>query len=232
MQESTKDIIDVLIVEDEQIPAMYLKSIIEEDSCFKVIDTTASANETLKSIKKHKPQVVFMDVMIKGSLSGAELALKIHTLYENIKIVFLTAYSDAEMVEYATDSEAIAYILKPYHPKSIKNILSVIKRDYNKTKEKYKLKDTVKLKYGFTYNLQSKKLFKDNTLIKITPKETEFLDILCHNANRSLSKEAILELMNITGDSLRALVYRLRKNLRQDIISSSKKVGYKILTRE
>ncbi len=232
MQETTKDIINVLIVEDERIPATYLKSIIEEDSDFKVIDITASADETLTSIKKQKPQIIFMDIMIKGSLSGAELALKIHTLYEKIKIIFLTAFSDEEMVEYATDAKAVAYLLKPYRPKEIKATLALLKPDYKDPKEQNIPKDIVELKYGFVFNLKNKQLFKDGIPIKITPKETEFLDILCHNAQRTLTKEVIIENMNITDASLRALIYRLRKHLQRDIISSSKKVGYKILTRE
>ena len=45
-----------------------------------------------------------------------------------------------------------------------------------------------------------------------------------------LTKEAIIETMDITATSLRALIYRLRKHLKSNIIISSKKFGYKILT--
>lgn len=231
MQEINSSI-NVLIVEDERIPAIYLKNIIEEDSDFKVIDITTSADETIASIKKQKPQLIFMDVMIKGSLSGAELALKIHTLYENIKIIFLTAFSDEEMVEYATDSEAIAYLLKPYRPKEIKATLALLKPTFKKIEILNIQKDKIELKYGFIYNLKDKLLLKNGLVVKLTPKETELLDILCHNTQRTLAKEVIIENMNISDASLRALIYRLRKHLQSDIIASSKKFGYKILTEE
>jgi len=232
MQEVNKNSINILIVEDERIPATYLKNIIEEDSDFKVIDITTSADETLVSIKKQKPQIIFMDVMIKGSLSGAELALKIHTLYENIKIIFLTAFSDEEMVEYATDAKAIAYLLKPYRPKEIKATLSLLKPAFKNMDTVSVQKDKLLLKNGFVYNLKDKLLFKDGEVVKLTPKEMELLDILCHNTQRTLSKEVIIENMNISDVSLRALIYRLRKHLQSDIIVSSKKFGYKILTEE
>jgi len=232
MQEVNQNSINILIVEDERIPATYLKNIIEEDSDFKVIGITTSADETLASIKRQKPHIIFMDIMIKGSLSGAELALKIHTLYENIKIIFLTAFSDDEMVEYATDAKAVAYLLKPYRPKEIKATLALLKPSFRNIESAIKQKDKVVLKDGFVYNLKDKLLLKDNEAIKLTPKETELLDILCHNTERTLAKEVIIENMNISDASLRAIIYRLRKHLNSDIIASSKKFGYKILTEE
>ena len=232
MQEVNQNSINILIVEDERIPATYLKNIIEEDSDFKVIGITTSADETLASIKRQKPHIIFMDIMIKGSLSGAELALKIHTLYENIKIIFLTAFSDDEMVEYATDAKAVAYLLKPYRPKEIKATLALLKPSFRNIESATKQKDKVVLKDGFVYNLKDKLLLKNNEAIKLTPKETELLDILCHNTERTLAKEVIIENMNISDASLRAIIYRLRKHLNSDIIASSKKFGYKILTEE
>lgn len=224
MQESVK----ILIVEDERIPATYLKSIIEEDENFEVVGIAPSAKEALKLIKRYKPQVIFMDVMIKGQMSGAELALKIRTLYDNIKIIFMTAYSDEEMLEYAAESQAFAYLLKPYRPKQIKATLTLLKSKLKREEPVINKSSKLYLKGGYIYDLETDILSKNGKHIQLSPKETKLLGILCKNPKQMLSKEAISEIMGISATSLRAHIYRLRKNLNEKIIVSSKKFGYKI----
>lgn len=227
MRKGNDKFINVLIVEDEIISALYLKNIIEEDNDFEVIDIAVSADMTLASIKRNRPQIIFMDIMIKGAISGAELALKISTLYDDIKIIFLTAFSDEEMREYAKDSKAVAYLLKPYISKDIKEALVLLKELDKSSKQESK--DIVKLKYGFSYNLKEKILMKNTNIIKLTPKESELINILCQNSNIILSKEEIMESMSIRDTSLRTLIYRIKKHLNYDIILNIKKVGYKIV---
>lgn len=226
----SREKIKVLIVEDEKIPATYLKGIIEEDNDFIVVNISASAQEALEGIKKYKPQLIFMDIMIKGPITGAELALKIYTLYEGIKIIFLTAFSDEEMIEYATEAKAAAYLLKPYRPKEIKAALSLLKPALKNIENIQK--DKIELKDGFVYSFKEKLLFKEGAIVNLTPKEMELLNILCKNTQRVLAKEAIIKKMNISESSLRTLIYRLRKHLKTDLISTSKKLGYRILTKE
>lgn len=220
--------IKVLIIEDERIPATYLKTIIEEDSDFKVVDISPSAPEALMSVKKYKPQIVFIDVMIKGGESGAEFAMRLHNLYEDIVIIFLTAYSDDEMLEYATESNAFAYLLKPYRPKEIKATLALAKSRFIKEHSASISDEILELEDGYEYDNSKKILSKNGQIVSLTPKELELIDLLCKNRDRTLSKEAILDYMDISDSSLRSLIYRLRKHLNGNIIVSSKKFGYKI----
>jgi len=224
MQEQIK----VLIIEDERIPATYLKTIIEEDSNFKVVDIAQSAKEALYSVKKYKPKIVFVDVMIRGSESGAEFALRLHDLYDEIIIIFLTAYSDDEMIEYATESNAFAYLLKPYRPKEIKATLLLAKARFNKSSTNVEGDKILKLKDGYSYDYSKKVLLKDEDIVPLTPKELELIDFLSANKDIVLTKEAILDYMDISDASLRSLIYRLRKQLNGNIIESSKRFGYKI----
>ena len=227
-----EDFIKVLIIEDERIPASYLKSIIEEDSDFKVVDIVESAPKALESVKKYHPEIVFVDIMIKGGISGAEFALKLHNLYENTVIIFLTAFSDEEMVDYATEADAFAYLLKPYRPKEIKATLSLAKSKLKTKSQKPQASTIINLPNGYTFDLESDTLLKDNQKVKLSPKEFNLLKMLCHNRGKTIDKDAILNSLEITDTSLRSLIYRLRKNLGENIIVSSKKYGYKITLEE
>ena len=222
--------IKILILEDEIIPASYLKRLIEKDSDFEVVDIVPSTKEALEGIKKYKPSIVFVDIMLKGSESGAEFALRLHDLYENIIIIFLTAYSDNEMIEYATEAKAFAYLLKPYRENEIRATLSLAKNrlKFSNQESQNSEKKDIHLKNGYIYNIKEKKIFKNNKEVNLTPKELELVELLIKNRDLLLSKEAIIERMNISDSSLRSLIYRLRKVLDKDIIISSKKMGYKI----
>lgn len=227
-----EDYLKVLIIEDERIPASYLKSIIEEDSDFKVVDIVESATKALESVKKYHPEIVFVDIMIKGGISGAEFALKLHNLYENTVIIFLTAFSDEEMVDYATEADAFAYLLKPYRPNEIKATLSLVKAKLKNTSKKPELLTIVKLPNGYKFNLENDTLQRDNEIVKLPPKEFNLLKLLCHNRGKTLSKDAILNMLEITDTSLRSLIYRLRKHLGENVIESSKKFGYKVIVED
>jgi len=223
-----KEKVKVLIIEDESIPAEYLKSIIESEEDYEVVDIVTNANDALQSVKKYKPDIIFVDIMIKGGLSGAEFALKIHTLYENIILIFLTAYSEDEMIEYATESNAFAYLLKPYRPNEIKATLSLAKAKLEKSELISQSTDIVNLIGGYSFNLQKNTLYKSGEKVLLSVKETELISLLCKNKEVVMSRDTIQEYMNITSSSLRSLVYRIRKNIHENIIKNSKKFGYKV----
>jgi len=228
-----KEKVKVLIIEDESIPAEYLKSIIESEDSYEVVDIVSNANDALQSVKKYKPDIIFVDIMIKGGLSGAEFALKIHTLYENIILIFLTAYSEDEMIEYATESNAFAYLLKPYRPNEIKATLSLAKAKLEESELSVKEnRNIVNLIDNYIFNIEENSLYKNSEKVPLSVKETELLSLLCKNKEITVSRETIQNYMNISSSSLRSLVYRIRKNIHENIIKNSKKFGYKIELKE
>ena len=221
--------INVLIVEDEPIPAEYLKSIIESDDSFKVVATVSSEKEAIDAIHTYDIDIVFMDIMIKGSISGAEAALRISILKDNIIIIFMTAYSEKEMIDYAVESHAFAYLLKPYRPNEIIATLKLakdkLKNRPKKTKEKIV---EIKLVDNYTYNLQEKKLYYFSDEVELTQTEFDLINILIKNLPNPVSKESLLNKLSISDLSLRALLYRLRKRTSKNLIQSIKRLGYKI----
>ena len=200
--------INVLIVEDEPIPAEYLKSIIEEVENFCVVGIVDNEDDIFREIHTKNIDIIFMDIMIKGAVSGAEVALKIRTLNKDILIMFLTAYSESEMIEYAVDSDAFAYLLKPYRPEEIVANLELAKKKLYK-KDKIQLpSNTIKLVNNYTFNTLQNRLFLDDSEIKLTTKERDLLSLLASKLPSSVNTQTILEELNITELSLRSLLYR------------------------
>ena len=221
--------VTVLIVEDEMIPAEYLKSIIEASGVFCVIDIVSSAQEALQVAKREKPDIVFMDIMLKGAKSGAELALQLHYLYREMLIIFMTAYSTEEMVAYAVESDAFAYLLKPYRAKEINATLRLAQARLDRTFST----DTsavVMLVDGFYYRTDTHRLYREGKAVALTSNESALIRLLCENRDLILEKETIQRHMSMSDVSLRSLIYRVRKQTSRDLIQSVKRLGYRIAT--
>lgn len=222
--------IKVLIVEDEPIPAEYLKTLIEKDGDFVVSKIVDSADETIESIYDDREiKVITMDIMIRGSISGAELALKIHTIRPEILTIFTTAYSEKEMIEYAAEAEAFAYLLKPYRPEEIAATLQLAKARLRHPSLSH-TNSRIPLSQGYSCDRNAVVLYHHGEPVSLGSKESKLIELLCQDGLSPVSAAALQENLGINSVSLRALIYRLRKRTHKDIIKSIKGVGYRLGT--
>ncbi len=103
--------IRVLIAEDEPIVRMDIKEILEGQD-YEVVGEASDGQVAVELARKLKPDVIIMDIRMPN-LDGIEAA-KILTQEEIAPIIFLTAYSDKELVEKAKEVGVISYIVKPF----------------------------------------------------------------------------------------------------------------------
>ena len=82
----------VLIVEDENIVAMDLSRRLSKLG-YTVVGTAPSGKRALELVESRGPNIILMDIHIKGTEDGIEVANRINELYQ-IPIIFLTAYSE------------------------------------------------------------------------------------------------------------------------------------------
>jgi len=77
------------------------------------------SKEAIEQCKLFSPDLVLMDIMLKEQMSGCEAALQIKQYNQQIEIIFLSAFADREMIDYAVDCEACGYLMKPYRGNEI-----------------------------------------------------------------------------------------------------------------
>mgnify|MGYP001028806170 FL=1 len=100
----------VLIVDDESLIRMDLRDIIE--SCgHEVVAEGTNGVEALALCKKHKPDIILMDVKMP-ELDGIEAAHQIGFHHE-APVVLLTSYSQQDLIDKARDSGVYGYLIKP-----------------------------------------------------------------------------------------------------------------------
>jgi len=121
----------ILIVEDDVLVAEDMRHILQ-NSGYSVTSIATSGREALIKVKKDCPDLVLMDIVLKGKMDGIETAHKINTHFD-IPIIYITAYSGKDTLEATKLTEPYAYIIKPIDEKEL---LIAIEIALNKYKEK------------------------------------------------------------------------------------------------
>ncbi len=104
----------ILIVEDEGIIAMDIRRQLE-DFGYDVVATAFSGGQAITLAEEHNPNLVLMDIVLKGDMDGISAA---HAISESlhIPVIFLTAYSDPATLRRAQATGAYGYLIKPFRP--------------------------------------------------------------------------------------------------------------------
>jgi len=101
---------DVLIVEDSISYGIELERLCTEAG-FRVVGVTEGSAEALDIIFSESPDLILMDIDIKGKLSGIEIGKSI--VHLDIPILYITSFGDQETVKRAGESNMVDYLVKP-----------------------------------------------------------------------------------------------------------------------
>lgn len=105
----------VIVAEDESIIRMDIVETLAENG-FDVVAQADNGEDAVALAKEHKPGLMVMDVKMPR-MDGISAAEEISKL--GIPVVLLTAFSQAELVQRATEAGAMAYIVKPFTPNDL-----------------------------------------------------------------------------------------------------------------
>ncbi len=110
---TNEDAIRVLVADDEPLIRMDLKEMLEETPYYTVVGEAKDGLEAYELAKRLDPDVIFMDIMMP-QMTGIEAARKLReTLNRRIPIIMLTAYSQRELYEEASEAGVFGYLTKP-----------------------------------------------------------------------------------------------------------------------
>lgn len=101
----------ILIVEDEIIAGMALRTKLD-DSGYEVCPIASTGDEAIRIADEEKPDLMLMDISIRGEMGGIEAAGVIRKRH-NIPVIFVTGYPDQVTRNRARDVDPAAYLVKP-----------------------------------------------------------------------------------------------------------------------
>ncbi|TFG84130.1 MAG: response regulator [Spirochaetales bacterium] len=116
----------ILIVEDEALAGMELSETLQRFG-YRVPTVLKRGEDVPEAIVVHKPDLILMDIRLKGFQDGIETAYMIGGEFD-VPFIFLSAYSDDETLNRALETRAYGYLVKPFEEKTLHTTLELALR--------------------------------------------------------------------------------------------------------
>ncbi len=169
--------INVLVVEDESIVSKDIQHSLKKLG-YNVVGASATGEKAIELANSENPDIVLMDIMLKGEMNGIEAA---DTIKKNlsIPIIFLTAYADELTLSKAKITEPYGYILKPFKEIDLHTTIEMAIYKHSKEQELVKERD---LLFSIIENKEESKGYifvKSNSkLVKLKTSDIYYIEAL------------------------------------------------------
>ncbi len=225
----------VLLVEDEvdarEILSFYLNTIFED------VVVAADGQDGLDIFEDELKNGKYFDLVLTDikmpRLDGMDMIEKMLELIHNQKFIIVSAYKDEDKLLRSINFRVLGYFVKPINVDNMMEILKKAKIEVLKEKKNSTEEKLLRINKNYRYSLTQKLLYFDSTLVKLSKKETQLLDILLRNIGKIVTiKECKLALWNDENKSdttFRTVMKRLKDKISSnDFILSLKGQGYTV----
>ncbi|UUX91754.1 response regulator [Methanoplanus endosymbiosus] len=107
----------IFVVEDEMIVAMAIKKSLKNLG-YDVVGHTTRGEDAILKAGELRPDLILMDIRLKGEMDGVDAAKRIKSLYD-VPVIFLTAHSDIDTMQRAIKAEPAGYLVKPFNEREL-----------------------------------------------------------------------------------------------------------------
>ncbi len=115
--------IRILIVEDEGLIARDIENMVK-NADYEVCGVVSTGEEAIEKAKKTQPDLILMDIILRGNMDGVEAAERIRDHF-NIPVIYLTAHTDENTLDRAKLTEPQGYTLKPVEQKELLTVIEM-----------------------------------------------------------------------------------------------------------
>lgn len=167
---------NVLVVEDESIVSKDIQHSLKKLG-YNVVGAAATGEKAVELATETKPDIVLMDIMLKGDMNGIEAADEIRSTM-NIPVIYLTAYADEGTLARAKVTEPCGYIIKPFKEIDIHTSIEMAIYKHKRESDVRKERDML---YSLVENKDNKDFIfvKSNSrLVKLKTKDIYFVEAL------------------------------------------------------
>ncbi len=118
----------ILVVEDEGISAIEIQECLESLG-YRVPSLAKTGNEAIQEAFSIKPDLILMDITLKGEMDGIDAATIIKS-FMDVPLIYLTALDDMETFQRMMDTKATAYLIKPIEEAELRNNIQLALKNY------------------------------------------------------------------------------------------------------
>lgn len=163
--------------------------------------------DVYEEIDENIYDLYILDINVPN-FNGLEILKYIYSINKNLKVIIMSADLSKKTIEDSYKYGCIDFVKKPFHLSEIRYKLKNIKNEYF---------SNIELSNSLIFQKKNKQLYKNNSLVMLTKKESKLLNLLIENQGAVVSKDEIIEEVydNIftTDVNIRALVKRLRDKM-------------------
>ena len=222
----------IFIIEDETSIIKLVQHNLEKEGF--IIASSENGNEGLKQLKKFEPNLLLLDWMLPD-LSGIEICKHIRkdNKFKTLPIIMLTAKGEDEDKIKGLESGVDDYLTKPF---SYKELLARIKAILRRSNPNM-VSDSLEYEDLLLDRIE-KRIFRDNSEIKLGPTEFRLLEFFLMNPKRVYSRDQILENVwpnniNIESRTIDVHIRRLRQSIniddKKELIRTVRASGYSLI---
>ncbi len=214
--------IHVLIVEDDEATSFALRQALGLHC--KRVDVAKNGIEGFEMFEQFKPDIVISDINLP-EMNGLDMVHAMHEVSPHLPVIIITSYDTPSNISESINEGAYNYLRKPIVIEDLQTSLLMA------TKDIYNFR--VQLKFGFTYDKNSKQLINSNEeTVKLTKLEMEILHLLISNIDKIVDYSTIesyaWQEKSMSIEALRMRIKKIRQKTYNDIIENVSGCGYKI----
>jgi DNA-binding response OmpR family regulator len=218
----------VLLLEDELMlqdaVAEYLSATGYE------VDAYEDGEEAYAAIIENLYDLFIFDINTPG-IDGLSLLEKLQKEKIYVPTIFISAITQIEQISKAYELGCYDYLKKPFHLKELTlHIERLLKM------ADIKSKNFVKLSKMYSYDLQGSRLLFDNEEQVFTPKHARIIHLFVSNASQTVDFDMLRHYVwndeAVDTATIRAEMHRFRKTLKEDIITTIKGIGYRLMIKK
>ena len=194
-------------------------------------ETTAiyDGNSALEILENKKFDLLILDSNVPG-LSGLELISELRSYNDTTPIIMITAYQDTTHLKKAFTNGCNDYIKKPFELDELDMRIDNISRTFN-----IEQNQLIQITNEILFDASNNKITKNSQIFSIAKKESEFLNYLVKNRQRTISKEELTQNLwsyeSMPSDAtLRVYIRNLRSLIGKENIETIRGMGYRLVS--
>lgn len=216
----------VFLLEDD----FALGKIIEESLLQKnfTVQSCKDGYEAAKYILDEKYDIYILDINVPG-FDGHKILDLLKKEQSSVPVIIISASSDIETIGKSYSLGCNDYLKKPFDFEELYIRIKYLIQTFYQSN----IDEKVDLNYGFSFDMQKQKLYKHDREIDLTKKEQLLLELLIKNIDQTVTIELIHDYVwggkMVESVSMRSIIHKLQKKLKNGMIVNIRGVGYKLL---
>ncbi len=214
--------LNLLFLEDNEEFALHTAELF--NIYFKKVIHCKNIKDAHETFSESRVDAIICDIKVEGK-NGLDFIQEVRKIDNECIIAVLSAYKDEEFLLKSIPLNLVSYDLKPIR---YENLIQLLK----KISSKLPARKIIIIYDNLTYNFATKELLFENRVVQLTKKETLFIELLINHAPKLLTHERvqrdIWENRVMSDAAIKNMIFRLRKKVGVDFISTYHGVGYKL----